>query len=219
MKTIAIILAGGIGSRFQSESPKQFALIEGEPIFVRSIAVFEQHPLVDEIIVVVNPQYKQEFQKILKDYSFVKIKHLVQGGKERSDSSLNALKKIDSEAKVLLHDAVRPFVSPQIITDVILALDTEKAVNVGVAATDTLLELEGNYIKRVPVRENLRHGQTPQGFWASVIKTAYCRALEDEAFAATDDCSVVHRYMPEVPVYVVKGEPTNKKITFPSDLD
>lgn len=221
MKTVAIVLAGGLGARMGGEKPKQFLEIADKPIVIHSLEAFEQHPNVDEMILVVNANFQKEFEHLLAKYSFSKLKAITVGGKERSDSSKNALSlmKTTYKAKVLIHDAVRPFVSQRIIYDVIKALDVYEAVNVGVSATDTILMVnDSKEVVSMPARKDIYRAQTPQGFHSDIIIKAYEKAAQDPQFTATDDCGVVHRYLPDVAIGVVDGEEENKKITFPSDL-
>lgn len=221
MKTIAVVLAGGLGLRMGADSPKQFLEIKGKPILIHSLEAFENHPQIDEIILVVNTTFQTTFEELLGKYSFSKLKVITEGGKERSDSSRNALQFVSptADCKVLIHDAVRPFVSEKIITKVIGALSTYQAVNVGIPVTDTvLIATENLEIAAMPSRQKVFLAQTPQGFHANLIHKAYEKASEDPNFIATDDCGVVHRYFPEIPIGIVAGEVANRKITFPTDL-
>ncbi len=221
MKTVAVILAGGLGIRMGREVPKQFLEIEGKPILIHSLEAFQTHSAIDEMILVVNAQFRQEFERLLQQYHFTKLKVITVGGKERSDSSKNALKFIATtpETKVLIHDAVRPFVSAKIISDVCDALEKYEAVNVAVQATDTvLIANDAQEIAEMPPRKNVFLAQTPQGFRANLIHEAYTKATNDPNFTATDDCGVVHRYFPHIPIGIVNGDISNKKITFPTDL-
>ena len=118
---------------------------------------------------------------------------------------------------LIFHDAVRPLVSQRIIDDVIDALHDHKAIDVAIPSADTIIEVDDDYISQIPTRSRLRRGQTPQAFSREVIAEAYDRALGDTAFATTDDCGVVLRYMPEVPVFVVRGEESNMKLTYRED--
>jgi 2-C-methyl-D-erythritol 4-phosphate cytidylyltransferase len=120
---------------------------------------------------------------------------------------------------VLFHDAVRPLVTPRIITECFEALDEYDAVDVAIPSADTIIEVdERNTIRAIPPRASLRRGQTPQAFRASVIRRAYEVAGADEDFAATDDCGVVLRYLPDVPIWVVPGDERNMKVTEPIDV-
>lgn len=221
MKTVSVILAGGLGLRMGSDKPKQFLEIADKPIVIHSLEAFEQHPAIDEMILVVNAAFQEAFYELLEKYHFSKLKAVTVGGKERSDSSKNALKLIapSKGTKVLIHDAVRPFVSDRIIANVVAALDSYAAVNVGIPATDTVLITNAQQeIAAMPLRSKVFLAQTPQGFDAALIHKAYEQAAKDSNFVATDDCGVVHRYFPEIPIRIVAGSVENRKITFPSDL-
>ncbi len=207
--------------RMGGDKPKQFLKIKEKPIVIHSLYAFQKHSLIDEIILVINEKFCKEFEALLQQYSFSKLKAITVGGKERSDSSRNALQFVEPDAttKVLIHDAVRPFVSEQIITNVIEALDAYQTVNVGIPATDTILVAnEQQEIESMPPRQTIFLAQTPQGFRADIIHKAYEKASKDPDFIATDDCGVVHRYFPEIPIKIVEGSVENRKITFPSDL-
>ena len=107
---------------------------------------------------------------------------------------------------MLFHDAVRPLVSPRIITECYDALERYDAVDVAIPSADTIIEVSADdTIRAIPPRADLRRGQTPQGFRASVLKKAYELAGQDPDFTATDDCGVVLRYLPDVPIWVVDG--------------
>jgi len=221
LKNIAIILAGGSGNRFASNLPKQFSKIENKTILEYSIDAFEQNKQIDEIIVVSNPSFIEKTQEIIQVNSFTKIKAVLGGGKERYHSSLTAINFIENECNLIFHDAVRPFVSQQIIDNIIQALSTYNAVNVAVPASDTILEVteNKNFIKEIPDRNFLFQAQTPQAFRWSAIKKAYQIGLKDDNFKVTDDCGVVKNYLPQEAIFVVKGEQTNIKITYPSDIE
>jgi 2-C-methyl-D-erythritol 4-phosphate cytidylyltransferase len=221
LKVAAAILAGGTGSRFGGNLPKQFEKIGERTILERSVAAFDDHPQVDEIVVVIHQDYIEYTQKLLRGFS--KVKAVIQGGETRSRSSFAGIeffKDYQPDTKILIHDAARPFVSEKIITNVITALDTHSAVNVALSVPDTVIETDNSgKMKAIPERSSLKLVQTPQGFILSVIKLAYETAFKDPGFAATDDCGVVFKYMKEIDIFIVEGEKTNIKITTRSDLD
>jgi len=157
---------------------------------------------------------------IVRDGGYTKVSQVLEGAETRNGTTLRALDAIpDDETKVLFHDAVRPLVSPRIITDCFEALDSYDAVDVAIPSADTIIEVdEDNVIRNIPPRVNLRRGQTPQAFRAGVIRTAYAVAADDPDFQATDDCTVVLRYRPDVPIWVVAGEERNLKVTDPIDV-
>ncbi len=216
MKNYAIILASGKGSRFGSDIPKQFMEINDKTIFEYSIEAFENAPLIDEIIVVITPEYRSIGEKIITKNNYKKISLLLDGGKLRKDSSyigVNAI--LDNEAKVLIHDCARPFVSAKIIEECITKLDEYDAVCTAVPSTDTILSVKDDVIENIPERKNVMRAQTPQGFKLSLIKKAHGIAKNDENF--TDDCGLVVRYNLS-PVGIVEGSEKNIKITYPEDI-
>jgi 2-C-methyl-D-erythritol 4-phosphate cytidylyltransferase len=162
-----------------------------------------------------------EVEQIVRAGNFLKVRKILPGGKERYDSSLAALNAYSSDDDCLLfHDAVRPFVSERIITDCVKALESFDAVTVAVPTTDTIYRVDDNQmIVNIPPRSHLRNAQTPQGFRAGTIRRAYDVAQADPAFVTTDDCGVVQRYLPEIPIYVVEGDSRNIKVTYPEDLN
>ena len=221
MKNIAIILAGGTGQRLGDTIPKQFLKVAGKKVIEHTLDVFQNHPQIDEIAVVSNPNFLNDVEAIVIKNSYTKLKKILQGGKERYHSSLAAINAYDGieEFNLIFHDAVRPLVNDRIISDCIQALEKYNAVDVAIKTTDTIIQVnEKEYITGIPVRENLRNGQTPQAFKLSTIKKAYELALQDNGFKTTDDCGVVCRYLPDEPVYVVKGEQFNMKLTYKEDL-
>lgn len=303
--TIALILAGGTGSRFGSARPKQFTLVAGRTVLEHSIAAFEQSEEIDEIGIVVHPKHLDEVRDLLRQQPHPKVTQVVAGGKERQDSTLNGLRAFLREdgtlksqtnggekdaisspnsavcapaglssgkspqatekspllsaenselsaktpqvfadnpqsatangehstdnpplstdnppaVRILIHDAVRPGVSRSLIGRVCAALRSHAVANVVLPVVDTLIEVDADgRMRRVPDRALLRRVQTPQGFHAPVLFEAYRRALADPNFRATDDCSVVFRYCPEIDIALVPGEERNLKLTYPEDL-
>ncbi|WP_372642878.1 D-ribitol-5-phosphate cytidylyltransferase [Ancylomarina sp.] len=224
MKNICVLLAGGKGNRLGGDLPKQFIKIAGKTIIEHSIDIFEKSEQIHEIAIVINPMYVQKIEDIVIKNQYKKVKKILQGGKERSDSSLAAIHAYEVEPdsnnfNLIFHDAVRPFVSLSIIENVVSAIEKFNAVDVAIAATDTIIEVDENdFIVNVPQRSKLRQGQTPQAFKLSTIRDAYNLAAKDPAFTSTDDCGVVLKYLPHEKVYVVEGSHSNIKVTFELDL-
>ena len=217
-KNIAVILAGGIGSRLGLSTPKQFLKVAGKMVVEHTIDAFEHNHQINEIAVVSNPYYISDFENMILKNSWKKVKKILKGGAERYHSSLSAIKAYEGDdVNLIFHDAVRPLVSQRIINDVVKALDTYTAIDVAMPATDTIIETEGNFIQHIPDRSKLKRGQTPQAFHINTISEAYKIALQDPNFKVTDDCGVIVKYLPKTPVYVVTGEESNMKLTYKED--
>lgn len=220
LKNVAVLLAGGVGVRVGLDVPKQLIKIAGHPIMEHTLGILDRHEDVDEIIVMMAPGHLDAVRAMVRTGGYQKVTHILEGADTRNGTTLRALENLGEEdCKVLLHDAVRPLVSPRIIRDCFRALDTYDAVDVAIPSADTIIEVaEDNTIRNIPPRAALRRGQTPQAFKASVIRAAYAKAVDDPDFVATDDCTVVLRYLPDVPIWVVSGEERNMKVTEPIDI-
>ena len=218
-KVIAILLAGGSGSRFGADRPKQFLEVNGCTVLEHSIRAFHRSPLIDEMVVITRADFVDEVKQIASAYP--KVKHVRHGGKERYHSTLSALEVCtDADDLLLIHDAVRPLVSDAIISRCVQALDKYDAIGVAMPSTDTIVRVDENdcIVETLP-RVVLRNMQTPQGFRQRVLRQAFDLGLADPDFAPTDDCGVVRTYLPHIPIKIVEGEATNIKITYPKDLE
>ncbi len=220
-RTIAVILAGGTGSRVGLRIPKQLVKIAGKTVLEHTIKVFQEASVVDEVLVLMHPDHLEAARAIARSYP--KVTHVLAGGATRNESTRAALVALgniaDPDDRVLFHDAVRPMLDEQIIEQCVEALDTYDAVDVAIPSADTIIEVDDhNVIADIPARSHLRRGQTPQCFRLSTITKAYEIAWQDPNFVATDDCSVVLKYLPESPITVVTGSDQNMKITEPIDI-
>ena len=223
MRTIGVILAGGSGIRFGSQKPKQFMRVAGRKILEHTIEAFQNSNYIDEVAIVTHKGHVEEVEEIVILNGFSKVKKILLGGNTRNESSLSAINaywdpKGSNEINLVFHDAVRPFVSNRILSDIKIALMEYDAVDVAIPATDTIIEVEDNKIVSIPDRSRLMNGQTPQAFKISTIKKAYDIGLKDPNFKATDDCGVIKKYLPDTPIMVVLGDPINIKITHELDL-
>jgi 2-C-methyl-D-erythritol 4-phosphate cytidylyltransferase len=217
---VAVVLAGGVGQRFGADRPKQLVQLAGRPILERAVRAFVDSPDVDEVLVVVAPEARAEVRSLLDGTGMTGV-GLVNAGVLRSDSTRAVLAALgDRDCDVLLHDAARPLVDARIIHDCARALESEAAVTAAVPTTDTVAETVDGHVTSVPDRSRLRNVQTPQGFRLVTIQRAFALhdADEDRVADPSDDCSLVLRYLPEVPIAVVEGSPRNLKITQPHDL-
>ncbi|MFL9754227.1 2-C-methyl-D-erythritol 4-phosphate cytidylyltransferase [Vibrio cyclitrophicus] len=220
---IAVILAGGVGSRFGGDLPKQFVKLSGKTVFEHTLAAFENHHLIDEVIIVCKAEYINKVENIVNLQATSKVTHIVCGGKERADSTQSALacikgKHEGSKVKLLIHDSVRPFISDEIITQCIIDLDANESVDVAVPCTDTIIKVKDGCIADIPKRSELYQGQTPQGFHLTTLLKAYELMDQDPDFLVTDDCGVVKHFLPDVDIKVVSGDYNNIKITNPNDI-
>jgi 2-C-methyl-D-erythritol 4-phosphate cytidylyltransferase len=215
-----VVLAGGVGTRVGLNIPKQLLKIAGKTVIEHTLAVFEAAAEVDEVIVLMTPGYIDDVNAIVTARRFGKVTAVIEGGETRNDSTRNALAHLgEEECNVLFHDAVRPLVSQRIIRECVNALRKYEAVDVGIPSADTIVVVDDEeIITEIPDRSRLRRGQTPQGFRLSTIRRAYEIAWQDPDFKATDDCSVVLKYLPDVPIHVVEGAEQNMKVTAPVDL-
>ena len=220
LKNVAVLLAGGVGARIGLDIPKQLIKIAGKTILEHTLAALNHHPMVDEVIVMMAPGHLDAVLEIVRGGAYGKVVDILEGAETRNGTTLRALGRLgDAECNVLFHDAVRPLVTPRIITECFEALATHQAVDVAIPSADTIIEVTPeDTIREIPPRAALRRGQTPQAFKASVIKQAYEYAGQDADFVATDDCTVVLRYLPDVPIFVVRGDERNMKVTDPIDV-
>src|SRR6267154_1303722 len=234
MKVFVIVPAAGLGTRMGSRSPvkarkkapsKQFKELGGVPILLHTLRKFVAAPDVYEIIVALRKDEIAGFRTQLeKQYPEILNKRLqlVEGGEHRQDSVASALAAVAAEADdiVLVHDGVRPFVTPEIITEVIAATQKHGAAIAGMPAVDTIKQVdrtaEGAVIKATIPRASIVMAQTPQGFRYSILKKAFEDAAAD-GFVGTDEASLIERS--GHPVAVVMGSPRNLKITTPGDLE
>ena len=236
MRNIAVILAGGIGARVGGNTPKQLLpLQDGKSVLEHAVDAFEQSPYIDEVCIVMHPDYIMHAEQMLLANAWQKVRHIIPGGKERWESSVHAIRAFTPYTlhptpitNLLLHDAARPFVSQEIIARVCEALEEHEAVTVAIPSTDTVYEMVDGKVARIPQRSTIMRAQTPQAFRLELIAEAYAKALGVDSLSAeacaeahlpaTDDCGIVYEHMPQVPIYIVEGEEQNKKITFKEDI-
>ena len=225
MRNVAVVLAGGTGTRVGLNIPKQLIKIAGKPIIEHTIAAMQISPVVDEILVLMTPGHLDDVRAIVRNGGYDKVTQILEGAGTRNETTAAALAALgDQECNVLLHDAVRPLVSQTILAANVAALETHEAVDTVIPSADTVIQVhddgvhDTDTIADVLPRHLLRRGQTPQSFRLSTIRAAYEKAALDPNFTATDDCTVVLRYLPEVPIAVVPGHERNMKVTEPIDV-
>jgi 2-C-methyl-D-erythritol 4-phosphate cytidylyltransferase len=234
MKVVVIIPAAGLGTRMTSapsakgKKPapsKQFTELAGVPILIRTLRKFAASPAVGKIVVALRKNEMEGFQARLEGESkdiCMKDIQIVEGGEHRQHSVANAMAAISAAADdvVLVHDAVRPFVTEETIHEVIQAAAKYGAAIAGVPAVDTIKQVErtpeGALITATVPRERVVLAQTPQGFRYDVLRQAFDEATKD-GFLGTDEASLVERS--GHPVAVVMGSARNIKITTPADME
>ena len=216
-KVFGLILASGTGERAGLNKPKQFFEVKGKMLIEHSIDAFEQNSLITDIIIVSHPDFVDYAEEIVNKNSYKKVKKVVSGGATRQESSYNGISQIPNGAKVLIHDAVRPFVSQRIINDCVCALDNYMAVGVAIPCADTIIQVKDGEIQNIPNRSELMQIQTPQAFKSDVIKQAHEILKTRDDVTITDDCGLISA-LNLCKIFVVQGEEKNIKITYPKDI-
>lgn len=218
-QNVAVILAGGVGTRLGLEIPKQLVKLAGKTILEHTVSAVCSHPQIDEVLVLMPESHLTQvpFLNVLK---FPKLKAVLAGGDTRNETTQRAIDYLgDRDCNVFFHDAVRPFITKEIISDCISALEEFDAVDTAIPSADTIIKVTSeDFISSIPPRSSLRRGQTPQAFKLRTIRDAYSLANLDPEFTATDDCTVVLNYLPDTQIKVVPGDASNMKITEPIDL-
>lgn len=218
MKTVAIVLAGGQGKRMKADCPKQYLLLGGKPVLYYSLKAFEESE-VDEIILVVGAG-EQEYceENIVKRYQFKKVTQIVTGGKERYNSVYNGLQAIKEADYVLIHDGARPFLTQEMIKDLIETVKETKACVAGMPVKDTIkLVNEKKEVEESLDRSKVWQIQTPQVFDYQLVKEAYDKLFEQPVANITDDAMVVEQMLGYT-ITLVETSYKNIKITTPEDL-
>jgi 2-C-methyl-D-erythritol 4-phosphate cytidylyltransferase len=217
----AIVLAAGGGSRFAADRPKQFVRLAGQEILARSLRTILAAG-VDQLIVVSHPAWLDETRALVAALATTVPTTVVAGGATRNQSTQAGLSAVGGadEGIVLVHDAVRPLVSLQVIRRSIAPIEAglAEATDTVIPTADTLVVVDGDAVVEIPDRSRFRRGQTPQVFRKSVLVQAYAAAAAAGELSATDDCSLVLRFVPGARVMAVAGDEANVKITTRLDL-
>ena len=222
MRYKVIIPASGLGSRFGGKTPKQFLKLgkdkQAKEVLAYTIAKFHSIKRIDEIIIATHKNFIQKVRKIVKDNGFTKVKNVVPGGKTRQHSVYNALKRLDCKKGdvIIVHDAVRPFITRKKIREIMNEMNHHNAVIPGLKINDTLKKVsKNNYIINTLSRDNTWRVQTPQAFKYGLLMKAYNIVIKDK-FIGTDEASLIEHANRKV--RIIEGERTNIKITTKEDL-
>jgi 2-C-methyl-D-erythritol 4-phosphate cytidylyltransferase len=219
-RAYALIPAAGMGKRMGASINKQYLQLDGLPIVARTIAVFEQSPLIEAIYLVIPADeipYCREH--VVEACGFRKVRQIVPGGRERQNSVMNGLNAMrpdvaDSDI-VLIHDGVRPMITPELLQRSIETALANDGALVAVQAKDTIKTVRDDIVIDTPPRETLWQAQTPQTFRFGIIFDAH-HSAEKDSYTGTDDASLVERRGGKI--RVVNGDYCNIKITTPEDL-
>ncbi|MBU8880268.1 2-C-methyl-D-erythritol 4-phosphate cytidylyltransferase [Bacillus sp. FJAT-29790] len=210
-----IIPAAGQGKRMGAGKNKVLLELNHLPVLIHTLKVFENDRKCEGIFLAINPVDEEEMKALLEENQIKKVRSLVPGGKERQHSIYNALKLLNQDGIVFVHDAARPFIDQELFDPLIEAAQTKGAAVLAVPVKDTVKKAAGNIVTETVERTSLWAVQTPQAFRISVLKEAYRKAEEDE-FLGTDDASLVERLGQDV--VIVEGNYDNIKLTTPEDL-
>ena len=216
MTNIALIIAGGVGARMHQAVPKQFMTVNDKPVIIYTLEAFERHPSIDAICVVCLEGWENILNSYAKQYKITKLKHITNGGSNGQSSILKGLEEIekhyDKETIVLIHDAIRPMVSEDVISDCIAVTEKYGNAITCVPCQEAMLETQDKQSSNSAYpRDNLKRTQTPQGFRLSEILDAHHKAMEKGINNSVASCTL----MTEVgkKVYFSTGSEKNIKLT------
>ena len=221
----AAILAGGVGSRMgNSDVPKQFLNLGDKPILIHTIEKFIINSKFDKILVLTPNNFINSTIDLIKNIEGEIDKIIVlEGGETRNDTIRNAISyiksnfSIDDNSIIVTHDSVRPFVSHRIIEDNIKMASEYGACDTVIPATDTIVEsVDGDTISSIPLRDHYYQGQTPQSFRINKLDSLYNNLSKEEIDSLTDAAKIFT--LNNEDVFLVEGDVTNIKITYPYDL-
>ncbi|MGX7199741.1 IspD/TarI family cytidylyltransferase [Enterococcus nangangensis] len=219
----AQIMAGGIGKRMGNTSmPKQFLPLGNKPIIIHTLEKFILNSDFEKIIVSCPKAWIEHTKDTIAKYIDDNRVVIIEGGAERNDTLNKAIEYIEAHYKLtdedvlLVHDAVRPFVTKRIIDENLEATKKYAAVDTGIPSFDTIVRVNDDLITDIPNRDEMYQGQTPQTFRIKTLKASYEKLTEEEKGTLTDSCKIC--LLAGEKIYMVQGEASNLKITTPYDL-
>lgn len=224
-RVFGVVLAGGLGTRMgNTDKPKQYIELGEKPVIIHTIEKFYIHPEIETTIVLCPKAWVKHTENIVKKYiPDTKDIHIIEGGETRNDTIMNAISFIEEkyglfeDTIIVTHDSVRPFVTHRIISENIRYAKEYGACDTVVAATDTIVRSDnGEYITEIPERKYMYQGQTPQTFKAKMLKDLFLELSKEEKKILTDAAKIL--VLKGKKVYLVEGEVSNIKITYPFDI-
>ena len=222
MKNIAVIFAGGSGRRMNTKSrPKQFLEYNGKPIIIYTLELFDNHPMIDGIVVVCIEDWIPFLEKQLKKFEINKVRKIVKGGNSGQNSIYNGLVAAEECAKdasdtvVLIHDGVRPLITEETITDNINTVRDKGNCITCIPATETFIVKQGDGSLEIPTRDNSLIARAPQSFYLNDIINAHRQARKEGRVDFIDSCSMMSYYGHKMNTII--GPMENIKITTPTD--
>ncbi|MDP8904798.1 MAG: bifunctional cytidylyltransferase/SDR family oxidoreductase [Chloroflexota bacterium] len=217
----AIVLAAGDGNRFGADRPKQFLRLAGEQILTRAVRAVAAAGI-DQLSVVGNPNWMEETRQAVAAADVDVPTKVVAGGATRNESTLRGLASLGAAADdiILIHDGVRPLVPPDVVRAAIAPVrdGAAEASDTVIPSADTVVIVDRGQVVEIPERSRYQRGQTPQVFRKAVLERAYGAAAARGDLSATDDCTLVLRYVPGARIVAVAGDEVNAKITTRLDL-
>ncbi|PTN10485.1 2-C-methyl-D-erythritol 4-phosphate cytidylyltransferase [Mangrovibacterium marinum] len=218
---IAIIFAGGVGSRMNTKAkPKQFLELHGKAIIIHTIELFENHPGIDGIVISCVAEWIDYLKELLDKFNIKKVVDIVPGGETGQMSIYNGLsaaeKHFPSDSVVLIHDGVRPLINKQIISDNIRQVKKSGSAITTAPTVETFVVIDENYsVTEIPKRALSKLAKAPQSFILADILAVHQQAQKDQIFDSIDSCTLMSMY--HKPLTLVEGPVENIKITTPTD--
>ncbi len=219
---IAVIFAGGSGKRMHTKArPKQFLELNGKPIIIYTLELFDNHPQINAIVVACIEPWIPFLKKMIRKFEINKVVSIVAGGATGQDSIYNGLCAAEKyaggkPASVLIHDGVRPLITPDTITENIKAVGQYESCITCVPATETFVVRHDNDTLSIPERKDSLIARAPQTFFLRDILTAHRRARADGRHDFIDSCTMMSHY--GYKLHTIIGPMENIKITTPTDF-
>lgn len=220
---IAVIFAGGVGSRMHSkEKPKQFLSMHGKPIIIHTLEQFEEHEEIDAITVACVKEWIPYFKQLVEKYNLKKVRKIVPGGKNGQESIYHGLCAAEElsgkeESIVLIHDGVRPLIDKKTISSSVRSVREHGSAIASIKVKETVLLVDGDdSVCRIPERSRSRLARAPQSFWLSEILEAHRKAISENRMDFIDSCSMMQHYGKKL--YLIDSPEENIKITTPEDF-